>query len=616
MKLAYSLIHEWIARMLLISLFLQSCKGNYPTVNPTDKQLTITDRQGERSIARVNSDSLASTIELPFSSVTDELLDNIQQSHATEQGSSSSSSGQDLVTAISVDELSEMEMGHSRKVADASLFCISDIKCQAVDTNSPTEELAEEKELRRKRREEKGKEKEETVDSKNYSDAEKGRLRDDKSSRKFAGQRIKKNKYCFPEAIERMDMESIQTLIGAGSQVNFKDKNGSTALHLAIKYMDANSYLQFLLQTHAIPNLENINRNSLVYLCLITISNNMQAIVRPLIEISDNMNMANKQKQTPLHIATQAGNEAVVKLLVEKGAHIDCKDVYGNLPLHYAAQIGNLEIVEIFINKKEKDIINARNKKKRTALYLASEKGHREIVDFLIRQQADIRCISKNGNSALHYAAKAGQMKVLKLLLEEHKWFVNHPNLNKETALHMAAKKGQAAAVQYLITRGFNIDEPNINGCSPLALAIKYQHSETINLLKQNGANINNIGIRALHWAASKNDTVLIERLIENGASVEIRDESGQTPLQYAIKRINKQAFKTLERLGADTNVRNKYGCTSRQQFLCNKYVIDPLDMLFFVVFFIFFILLTILLTPIWFIPLSSFYIYNRWFRS
>jgi ankyrin repeat protein len=80
-----------------------------------------------------------------------------------------------------------------------------------------------------------------------------------------------------------------------------------------------------------------------------------------------------------------------------------------------------------------------------------------------------------------------------------------------------------------------------------------------------------------LHQAAFRNDTVLIESLIENGTSIEIKDENGQTPLQRAAEFSRKQAFKTLERLGADTNVRDKYGCTPSQRFLYDKYVFQPI---------------------------------------
>ena len=66
-------------------------------------------------------------------------------------------------------------------------------------------------------------------------------------------------------------------------------------------------------------------------------------------------------------------------------------------------------------------------------------------------------------------------------------------------------------------------------------------------------------GCSALHLAAHRGDVSIINILIQNGAEVNLKDDSNKSPVMYAASANNTLAVKTLKRAGADMR-----GCEER----------------------------------------------------
>lgn len=54
----------------------------------------------------------------------------------------------------------------------------------------------------------------------------------------------------------------------------------------------------------------------------------------------------------------------------------------------------------------------------RTPLHLAAEKGHVEVVEFLLQKEADMEARDKDGNIALHLSTENKQTRATQILLE------------------------------------------------------------------------------------------------------------------------------------------------------------------------------------------------------
>ena len=89
----------------------------------------------------------------------------------------------------------------------------------------------------------------------------------------------------------------------------------------------------------------------------------------------------------PLHIAAQSGILVEVKQLIIGGHDVNQRDEkYGFTPLHQAVFFGHKEIVEFLI--AEGADVNAKNNAGSTPLYLAQGKRHHAIAELLAQHGA------------------------------------------------------------------------------------------------------------------------------------------------------------------------------------------------------------------------------------
>jgi hypothetical protein len=121
----------------------------------------------------------------------------------------------------------------------------------------------------------------------------------------------------------------------------------------------------------------------------------------------------------PIHDAARAGDLAKVESLVK--AHPDlvssADEKYGQTPLHVAAFNDHKDVVEFLLANKAD--VNAKAENGSTPLHLAAAKGNLDIVELLLANKADIDAVDKQGWSPLHSAITWGQKSVEDFLTEK-----------------------------------------------------------------------------------------------------------------------------------------------------------------------------------------------------
>jgi len=157
----------------------------------------------------------------------------------------------------------------------------------------------------------------------------------------------------------------------------------------------------------------------------------------------------------------------------------------------------------------------------------------------------------------LWYAVKAGKIEVVKLLVEAGA----DVNAGGWPPLCEAVDYENTAIAEYLIDHGANVNAPQ--GWGPLQEAATFS-IEMVKLLVARGADINTRRYPALHTALSRaKHREMAEFLIQNGADVNAKNASGNTPLYYAILYIDDSDFiNLLIANGADVNTKNRGGET------------------------------------------------------
>ena len=119
--------------------------------------------------------------------------------------------------------------------------------------------------------------------------------------------------------------------------------------------------------------------------------------------------------------------------------------------------------------------------------------------------------------------------------------------------------------VRELLARGVNVNqnvgfgyewEP-LHGSAPLHIAAQQGDLAIVELLVQQGADINARddragGLTPLHWAVDRGHAAVVEFILQNGADVNARDNFGRTPLYSAVAAVSRGFFRPLSTRAKD----------------------------------------------------------------
>ena len=146
---------------------------------------------------------------------------------------------------------------------------------------------------------------------------------------------------------------------------------------------------------------------------------------------------------------------------------------------------------------------------------------------------------NNKGVIALHYASLKGNIKIIKLLIE------NNANINEVTntklnIIHFAAQGNQPNSIVFFHENypELNLDSKEEEGKTPFHFACFYKNEEVVLYLINFGININeqdNSGFTPLHIAIINKNIRIIKRLLQNGALLNIKDKKERTPYQFAL---------------------------------------------------------------------------------
>ena len=348
-----------------------------------------------------------------------------------------------------------------------------------------------------------------------------------------------------------------------------------------------------------------------------------QLCVKALVDNGAALDARDVHGRTPLHIASMRGYHHLIKLLAPSPESFHFQDNNGCTPLYYACKNSHLEFIRSFIvqipdvidydgvgdlmnvaNNDGTTPVSVRTGSGGTILHAACDKGDTNVVKKLLKAGADpnitdrfgitplsVRTVS--GGTILHVACDKGDINLVTKLLEAGA----DPNVTDRfgitplsartvhggTMLHVACGKRIINLVTKLLEAGADPNVTDEFGFTPLMRAVLNTGVSDINvpsivtILRNSNCHINSTfqpcilsdkymqwkGITALYMAVDQIECFLcVKALIDNGATVDVRDTQGRTPLHIASIRGHFRLIKLLAPTLESFHFKDNDGCT------------------------------------------------------
>jgi ankyrin repeat protein len=327
-------------------------------------------------------------------------------------------------------------------------------------------------------------------------------------------------------------------LLEAGADANAAERDGTTALHWAVRNDDA-MLVERLLRAGARPH--PTNRYGITPIAL-ACEGRSAAIVERLLKAGVSADATGPHGETALHTCAHSGNTAAVRALIAAGASVDPGDSWrGQTPLMWAAAEGHPETMKALIDAgadvdaRSTVVAWARQRTDEprdkwlppggwTPLLLAARESCVACVDVLFAAGADLNIVDPERHSALIIALTNGHFDVAGRLIDHGAdldlqdevgqtalWAAvdahSMPDSNRPPPTEMDDRLTAWDIVTKLVKAGANVDVPlrqrvpyrtKIDrgadgvlgaGTTPLLRAAKTGDAKVVRLLLEHGAN-------------------------------------------------------------------------------------------------------------------------------
>jgi ankyrin repeat protein len=281
------------------------------------------------------------------------------------------------------------------------------------------------------------------------------------------------------------------------------------------------------------------------------VDNGHMEMVEFLLAKGADINAKANDGSTPLHLAEAHHNYDVATLLRQHGGQEPAGSVVTAAPLgtgdastdptslQTAARDGNLEKVKSLL-QGDPTLLSRKFDCDMTPLLSAAGSGHKDVVEFLLANHADVDAQDFTGETALAHAAQQGNEEMAELLLD-NKADINARDKNGETPLYASFFMWHKDMAELLLAHGADPNIADANGKTPLHLAAGWIRPDQAELLLAHKADVNardKNGDTPLYVAISEGARDDIAQvLLAHGADASIKGHDGQTPSEIAMQK-------------------------------------------------------------------------------
>jgi ankyrin repeat protein len=320
---------------------------------------------------------------------------------------------------------------------------------------------------------------------------------------------------------------------------------------------------------------------------VLAINNNApnETVVYLLQQQGNDVNKLTHDGRTYIFWAASKGNTELMQHLIANKAKLDKEDNHGYSVFNFAAVGGqqNTAVYDLLLQNGANPKTQLTHDGANAILLAIGNDPELKLTEYFQSKGLELNSKDAAGNTAFDYAARSGNMVVMKKLLEKGINPTNNAMLmaaqgsrrggntlavfqyleslgikptvtgkGGENALHAIVRRpGQIEVIQYFLSKGVNVNAANEEGNTVfMNAAATNADTATLALLRSKTTDINKTnknGATALTLAVRSNSADIVKYLIKEGAKTNIADAKGATLVYYLFESYTPAASKNFE---------------------------------------------------------------------
>ncbi|KTF80550.1 hypothetical protein cypCar_00019551 [Cyprinus carpio] len=261
------------------------------------------------------------------------------------------------------------------------------------------------------------------------------------------------------KSLEVILLKGEEVGLSIDTHINYVDKSCSSPLHLAVRGGNLDIIKLCIAYGAKIEQQQCDKSTALHFACSQGAIEVVKVMLTAYHKVCDLINITDGANQTPLHKAAIFDHFELSEYLISQGADIDFVDCKGHSPLLLATSCGAWRTVSLLLShgadlkKKDKSGCNFLH------LAILQPRGLKNLPTEVLQHESVRELLNDEdteGCTPLHYACRLGIPESVKNMLGLEV-SLDQKSKQKKSALHFAAEAGHVAAVRLLLYRGAKI---------------------------------------------------------------------------------------------------------------------------------------------------------------